>query len=197
MHVIIIKWWIIEPSKTIHFYAISLEINHWNVHCFTHVRQRFSDLECINQNRFLMTKQTCAKLNPDIQKLRKYLLTGMPYESRNDIAFYCLILVITFPGITCHIYNFYTMCFNLFLAPDTMWDLPNPSLSGRCPVSGGPTDWCGGHSDSPRSCLYLCACVFHLDTVPCLQVMELINAVPFTNMFAVEADNRPISQILP
>ena len=35
MHVIIIKWWMIELFKTISFCAISWEINQRNVYCFT------------------------------------------------------------------------------------------------------------------------------------------------------------------
>ena len=35
MHVIIVKWWILKLFKTISFCAVSLETNHWNVHCFT------------------------------------------------------------------------------------------------------------------------------------------------------------------
>ena len=31
------KWWMINLFKTISFCAISLEINQWNVHCFTPV----------------------------------------------------------------------------------------------------------------------------------------------------------------
>ena len=31
MHIIIMKWWLVKPLKTISFCAISLESNHWNV----------------------------------------------------------------------------------------------------------------------------------------------------------------------
>ena len=34
MHDFIIKWWVIKLSKT-HLCVVSLEISHWNVHCFT------------------------------------------------------------------------------------------------------------------------------------------------------------------
>ena len=37
MHVIIMKWWMIKLFKTQSFCAISLEINQWNIHCFTPV----------------------------------------------------------------------------------------------------------------------------------------------------------------
>ena len=37
MQVIIIEWWIIKLLKTLCFCTSSLEINRWNVHCFTPV----------------------------------------------------------------------------------------------------------------------------------------------------------------
>ena len=37
MQVILIKQWIIKLLKTLYFCTSSLEINHWNVHCFTPV----------------------------------------------------------------------------------------------------------------------------------------------------------------
>ena len=36
-YIFIIKWWIIKLWKTVYFCTSSLEINHWNVHCFTPV----------------------------------------------------------------------------------------------------------------------------------------------------------------
>ena len=38
MYVIIIKWWITKPLKTISLCTISLENNHRNVHCLTPVK---------------------------------------------------------------------------------------------------------------------------------------------------------------
>ena len=45
MHVIIMKWWMIKLFKTISFCAISLEINHWNVHLFHPCEDVLSDIE--------------------------------------------------------------------------------------------------------------------------------------------------------
>ena len=42
MHIITIKLWMTKPLKTISLCAISLEISHWNVHCFTPVRCSWS-----------------------------------------------------------------------------------------------------------------------------------------------------------
>ena len=44
MQEIIIRWWIIKLLKTISFCAISSEINHLNVHCFTTVRGNIFNL---------------------------------------------------------------------------------------------------------------------------------------------------------
>ena len=93
MHVIIIQWWLIKPRKTISFCAISLEINHWNVHCFTPVSTILILLihtdfvwSCISV--FLQHKARHILPNlVSVQHTNTFLQAFIQFFRRNNIAF--------------------------------------------------------------------------------------------------------------
>ena len=70
MHVNKLKWWIIKQLKIVSFCAISLETNHWHVHCFTSVQMAPDNINHCTQscpNHCLQCMHKCILLTHWVQ----------------------------------------------------------------------------------------------------------------------------------